>query len=845
MLYIILGIILIFVAIKLIKFLGGIIGNIFLVLIGILYKLLYWIFVGPVILCTKIFSFLSKLLYFQNILYFLLGLCSIPSFIYLCAVHVPYSKKESFINCKTFFSPKKLLRNETLAMSFFLTLAGFLLFSLTELIQIETDSVYVLDLLGLAYVLGAFIYSFIKISKWKKENKEIYEYYTNWRKWTQKEVSTIAEADIEEKLISLSIFFSENDKNKNNFTIENMPYGRATAFISYFEKNMDEEEAIYFSPKMSSDENELREYGILITTKSIYISEKEKDDIEVPLEGIWNITNNGDTYIFDYGLLANEPTIISINKQSSSVNLDVLTKKLIEINDISLAMLQGKVSTALSEVFESLEEKKLENSKKDFELKQKINNISKATEIGGIGAGLAQNAKVYAVVKNNFDGRQGHGTAAEYANNAIDKLNLFNKAKHLGSDNALNGADRVVNGQLIQCKYCETGAQCVNNAFAKDDMYDMKTGELLVKKGNYRYEGMQIEVPRDKKIYDDAIKAMQEKIKSGKVPGETNPENAKKYVRRGYITYLQAYNIAGSGSIESIALDATQGIICAIPGAGITTVLTFTAAIWNGDDLKEAAKKSVFAGLKVAGKSAAIYTLTMQLSRGKVVNPFYSILKNMENSNAKKYGTNYVAMGANKIAKKISSSSLAKSKLGKTVKLDKIQGRQVISGSVTTVVVYGPDVCRALKGKISGKQLIKNSIVNTVGLIGAALGSPIPVVGSMIGGALGSFVTKKIMDSFIEDDAILMYKIMREEFLDIVMLYSFNKDEFDEIVSATIGNSEMSKVLQAMYQSGTPKDYADALINTAVQTVLSKRERITTDKIEKGIQLLLEDESVA
>ena len=55
----------------------------------------------------------------------------------------------------------------------------------------------------------------------------------------------------------------------------------------------------------------------------------------------------------------------------------------------------------------------------------------------------------------------------------------------------------------------------------------------------------------------------------------------------------------------------------------------------------------------------------------------------------------------------------------------------------------------------------------------------------------------------------------------------------------------MSKVLQAMYQSGTPKDYADALINTAVQTVLSKRERITTDKIEKGIQLLLEDESVA
>lgn len=185
--------------------------------------------------------------------------------------------------------------------------------------------------------------------------------------------------------------------------------------------------------------------------------------------------------------------------------------------------------------------------------------------------------------------------------------------------------------------------------------------------------------------------------------------------------------------------------------------------------------------------------------------------------------------------------------MGKAVKLDKVNGRQVIGGTVTAVVVYGPDILRACSGKISGKQLIKNSTVNTAGLVGAAIGTaiPIPVVGSMIGGAVGSFVAKKIMDNFIEDDAVVMFKIMREEFLDIVMLYSFNKEEFGEIVSATIGNSEMSKVLQAMYQSGTPKDYADALINAEVQSVLSKREKITRDKIEQGMQLLLDDKTVA
>ena len=86
---------------------------------------------------------------------------------------------------------------------------------------------------------------------------------------------------------------------------------------------------------------------------------------------------------------------------------------------------------------------------------------------------------------------------------------------------------------------------------------------------------------------------------------------------------------------------------------------------------------------------------------------------------------------------------------------------------------------------------------------------------------------------------------MREEFLDIVMLYAFNKDEFDIIVNGTIANPEMSKILQNMHQSGSPKDYADALINGVVQKALSEREKITNAKIEEGMRLLLEDKSIA
>ena len=75
------------------------------------------------------------------------------------------------------------------------------------------------------------------------------------------------------------------------------------------------------------------------------------------------------------------------------------------------------------------------------------------------------------------------------------------------------------------------------------------------------------------------------------------------------------------------------------------------------------------------------------------------------------------------------------------------------------------------------------------------------------------------------------------------MLFSFSKDEFDEILEATIANSSLPQILQAMYQSGTPKDCADALINAEVQYVLSKREKITNEKIEEGMQLLLEDKT--
>ena len=176
---------------------------------------------------------------------------------------------------------------------------------------------------------------------------------------------------------------------------------------------------------------------------------------------------------------------------------------------------------------------------------------------GGLGYGN------YKTVNNlyeeeRFRARQGHGFAAERANNLFDKL-TGHDVEILGDDNKKNGADRMVDGIYIQSKYCATGSRCINECFENDG------------KGTFRYmqdgKPMQIEVPSDK--YEAAVEAMEEKIRRGQVDGVNDPAEAKKIVRKGHFTYKQAQNIAKAGTVESLTYDAVNGIITASSAFGV------------------------------------------------------------------------------------------------------------------------------------------------------------------------------------------------------------------------------------------------------------------------------------
>lgn len=206
-----------------------------------------------------------------------------------------------------------------------------------------------------------------------------------------------------------------------------------------------------------------------------------------------------------------------------------------------------------------------------------------------------------------FNGHQGHGFAAERANNLIDNIK-GREAVILGDDNAKNGPDRMVDGTLIQTKYCRTAADSVNAAFHS---------------GKYRYldangNAMQIEVPKDQ--YEESIGYMRRRIAKGQVPGVTDTNDAERLVRKGNVDYKTACRIAKAGNIDSLIYDAVNGSVVAVGAFGISGAITFAKSVWNGDPVDKAIDSAVCAGIQSGGLTFVSSVITAQLTRTAVNN---------------------------------------------------------------------------------------------------------------------------------------------------------------------------------------------------------------------------------
>lgn len=488
------------------------------------------------------------------------------------------------------------------------------------------------------------------------------------------------------------------------------------------------------------------------------------------------------------------------------------------------------------------------------DLKEK--NTKAGAVSGGIVYGNVSNAStIYGTDK--FSTPRGHGFAAEQANHLYDKVtnaDFFGqkKVQMVGEEIdpqtgriIKNGADRIVNGTCIQTKYCKTGSKCIAECFED---------------GKFRYfnsdgSPMQIEVPSDK--YEAAIQAMKNRIKNGEIPGVSNPEDAKKIVRKGHFTYEQAKNIAKAGTVESITFDAANGMIIAGTAFGISAALSFATAVWNGEEFDVAIESAAYTGLKVGGATFVTAVLASQLSKAglnsALVGSSEAIVRIMGPKasamlvNAFRSGTNIYGAAAMKSAAKM------------------LRGN-AITGAVSVAVLSSVDVVNIFRGRISGKQLFKN-IANTASTVaggtagwvggatvGATVGSVIPGIGTAIGGFVGgllgsvaagatsSKVTNAVLGAFIEDDAEEMVAIIENVFQEIAVDYLLNQKEAEKVVDE-LKSDLTGGTLKDMFASSDRKKFAKNLLIRHVETEVSKRKKVampSQEDMQKGLRKVLE-----
>lgn len=432
----------------------------------------------------------------------------------------------------------------------------------------------------------------------------------------------------------------------------------------------------------------------------------------------------------------------------------------------------NNLSRHLLDIYNELKTKKWQTRRDHFSI------------IAGSGASnlmIAENLQYNSSQLYNTNwGGQGHGIAAEEGNAIIDWLK-GEKAEIVGRNNAKNGADRIVNGQEIQTKYYRTATRSVNSGF------NNKTD------GNYKYfdkngKPMSLEVPKDQ--YEKAIEQMSKKIAEGKIPGVTDPNQAKNLIRKGNLTYNESVNITKFGTKESLAFDAVQGAKFGAIAGGVSAAIGVVQGIINGDDGKTIAKNSLKVGTKSAIQATSISVIANQAMRSS---------------------------------------------------LGKVANKNVVTACVATAVLTTDDIYKSFTGKQSFKQTGKNFIKNGAGvsggmagaMLGASLGSVVPGVGTLIGGIAGGIIggmaASEVADTVmtdwldIKDDVDEMLDMLNPMMVKLQEEYWFSEDE-GQILSEVLQLSNLTDIVSGFIKTDNKEHFCCDLVEPLMLTITEDRE---------------------
>lgn len=440
--------------------------------------------------------------------------------------------------------------------------------------------------------------------------------------------------------------------------------------------------------------------------------------------------------------------------------------------------------------------------------------------------------------------KTGHGIYAEIENNHIDQLK-GKEATHVGGLNEENGPDRIVNGQPIQTKYYSSYKGSINACFDK-------------KTGMYRYtvidtgQPMMVEVPSDQ--YEDAVEYFADMIRQGKVSGVSDPGMARKIVRKGNLTYLQARNLAKAGTVESIKFDLRNNAVHCVSALGISAAASFAFTWWRTKSFEAAAENAIKTGVQVFGTSYASSVLASQIARTNapiVFNPAFRFLSKVIGP---KYTQRIINSFRNLAGKKAIYGAAAQKHFVKFL------STEFVSGAVVFVVFSIPDTLRVITGKVSGAQYVKNMFSLASSFAGSAVGAhvgakfgkyagPAGFVGGLAGGAVAGGVSRFIGNLFREDDAIILGRMINE-YVKIQMIDYMLSDEEQNRLIFLLNKDEkgIRKLTQKLVKSRTQEKDIKAYLTRKIKKVISSRDKLCLEQesiVTNGLELLYGGDDVA
>lgn len=615
----------------------------------------------------------------------------------------------------------------------------------------------------------------------------------------------------------------------NDAVPTSLPYYRMQFFSSGIENiDTDEDFPLLFDAHPNKEETLFREFGYLVTTKGIIYKlavvnhqtdNENKYDVKtilIPFQNVYRVEKTSD----------DEVTCFYVNRTNKKFKAsENAIDRVIRIIELAVELGWTKVSdarckskTSDNEIHQDLDEA-VEHAHRMVDSE----NL-KFPESGDL-AGL--NLSIKSDLSNNqindrFGGRQGHGHVGEQYGDALDRLKLKNASHSDAQTHDKNGRDRVVSGTNIQTKYCVSAEKSIGQVFDGNQAKYIQDGKMMT-----------VEVPRDQ--YQDCVDLMAKRIEKGEVPNEHDPKNAANYVKKGAISYEHSRiatksifdrksqievrdaknrvikNPDGTPQMREVTLgeklvwsaggDFMTGVASSLPTAFVTGIWVYCTSVWEGTDKKEALKNTALATLKPALWGGGMYMLSSQFAGSNL---------------GKKVGQQLFSGTGREITGKVTGASM---------------------GVLTAVVMVGPDAINCIRGRISMAQLVKNTLVSTAGVgigfaVGGAIGLIVPVagvaigsaVGSVVGGAIGSSGAKKILDHFVEDDAIEMIRIAKEEFIETVLSAALKSDEVESILKITFLSKDFNKQMQIMYAQKNSRAYIHNLYFNDVVDIYKHRQ---------------------